>query len=237
MAYRDRYNLEPLHIRAYLRSGVMADRWLPLDGILLYQAYRRQAGVQTTTIPGDSNTETALPPPIVPLGIIHPGWDNWYYQCSWAQWSHNVEGRDYWNKRFDSQFADLVDFGGKRGNIIIGSGQYKAYHMPIFYRAALWVEWYCVGDKAEIEQLLSTVTHLGKKSSQGFGRVIRWSIEKWAEDNSVLKDGQLIRGIPKEDVWELIKNTGNPIDFKIGNYGIRPSYWKSSNQKELAMPI
>ena len=76
----------------------------------------------------------------------------------------------------------LVDFQGKRGKVIIEQGRYKAYHMPVFYRVAEQVEWYCVGDKARIEALLSTVTHIGKKRAQGWGRVIRWEVEPWPKD-------------------------------------------------------
>ena len=227
MAYRDRYNLEPLHIRANLRTPVVADRWLPLDGVLLYQAHRDKLGPQIVTVPGDYTCQGVS---TLPLEIEHPGRRNWYYRCSWAEWSHDIEGQDYWNKRFDSKFADLVDFGKRRGKVSIRQGRYKAYHMPVFYRAALWVEWFCVGDRAAIEHLLSTVTHLGKKSSQGWGRVSSWEIESWLADWSVWRDGQLMRGIPTEDV------AGVERPFNIKYYGIRPSYWKDGNQKMLAMP-
>lgn len=228
MAYRDRYNLEPLRVRAWLRCGVVSDRHLPLDGILLYQAHRDQMGPQDATIPGDysGNMQIAT----LPLGITHPGRRHWYYQASWAQWSHEVEGQDHWNKRFDSGFADLVDFGSKRGKVIIEQGQYKAYHMPVFYRVSLWVEWYCVGDKAEIEHLLSTVTHIGKKPAQGWGRVVRWEIESISDDWHLWRNGRLMRGVPAEDVARMDQ------PFNIGVYGIRPSYWKQSNQMALVMP-
>jgi len=228
MAYRDKYDMEPLHVRAYLRTPVIADRWLPLDGALLYQAHRDLLGPQTVTIPGEYTTVNGVS--TLPLVIEHPGRRNWYYRCSWARWSHDVEGSDHWNKRFDSQFAHLVDFENRRGKVIIEQGQYKAYHMPVFYRAALWVEWWCVGDKAKIKYLLSTVTHLGKKSVQGWGRVIRWEIEPCADDWSVWRDGQLMRGVPTEDVCDL------HIPFNLAHYGIRPSYWKQSNQMPLAVP-
>jgi len=227
MAYRDRYKLEPLHVRAYLRTAMIADRWLPLDGILLYQAHRDKLGPQVVTIPGEYSCNGVS---TLPLGIVHPGRRNWYYQCSWAQWSHDVEGKDHWNKRFDVQFAHLVDFQDRRGKVIIEQGRYKAYHMPVFYRAALWVEWYCVGDKAEIEYLLSTVTNLGKKAVQGWGRVSRWQIETWPDDWSVWRGGELMRGVPFEDTREA----GRPFDMT--HYGIRPSYWKHDNQTMLAMP-
>jgi CRISPR type IV-associated protein Csf3 len=228
MAYRDRYNLEPLRVRAWLRCGVVSDKFLPLDGPLLYQSHRYDAGGgPDVTIPGDYTTNSIS---TLPFGITHPGRKDWYYQCSWAQWSHEIEGQDHWNKRFDTAFADLVNFGSKRGKLIIEQGQYKAYHMPVFYRVAQWVEWYCLGDKAEIELFLSTLTHIGKKCVQGWGRVFRWEVEPVADDWHLWRDGQLMRGVPAEDV------AGVDRPFNIGVYGIRPSYWKQSNQMALVMP-
>ena len=102
--------------------------------------------------------------------------------------------------------------------------------MPVFYRAALWAEWYCVGDKAEIEHLLSTVTHIGKKGAQGWGRVIRWEIRPMSDDMSVVRDSQLMRGVPIDDAQVL------GVEFERAHYGIRPSYWKAGNQMWLAVP-
>ena len=227
MAYRDKYQLESLRIRAHLRTPVIADEQMPLDGILLYQAHRDLGGPQVATIPGDYSCRGVS---TLPLDIVYPGRRNWYYRCSWASWSHDVEGRDYWNKRFDTSYASLVDFGNRRGKVIIEQGKYKAYHMPVFYRAALWVEWYAIGDKAEIEHLLSTVTHIGKKAAQGWGRVTRWDIEPLTEDWSVVRDGRLMRGVPIDDAQAL------GVEYDRAHYGIRPSYWKADNQMWLAVP-
>lgn len=225
MAYRDRYQLSPLCIRAYLRSPVCSDRFLPLDGILLYQAHREQDGPQDYTLAGAYTGQSIS---TLPLGIIRPGRKDWFYQCSWAQWpEHTVEGIDHWNKRFDAGFADLVDFDGKRGKVIIEQGRYKAYHSTLFYRSALWVEWYCVGDKQAIEPLLSIVTHLGKKAAQGWGRVSRWEIAPVADDYSVWYGDALMRGIPPQDAGPT---------HPTGVYGIRPSYWNRANQMLLALP-
>lgn len=226
MAYRDKFDMEPLRIRAHLRTGIIGDRHLPLDGVILYQAHRYQAGnIPPMTIPGDYSTQGIS---TLPLAIEHPGRRQWYYLCSWAQWSHDIEARDYWNKRFDASLAYLVDLG-RRSKISQSSGQYKQYHMPIFYRPALWVEWYCVGDKAQIECLLCTLTHLGKKRSQGWGRVRRWEIESCSKDWSVWKEEKLMRGVPEGDVDDV-------SNYEIQTYGIRPSYWKSNNQMPLVMP-
>lgn len=227
-------SFEPLRVRAYLRAGILSDKWLPLDGILFYQAVRDDLGPQAVTIPGGTllaqEKGNAMRGGRLPFAYVHS--KEWYYRCSWAQWSHDVEGRDYWNKRFDQAFTHLVDFRGRRGKVIIEQSTYKAYHMPIFYRSALWVEWYCVGNKERIEYLLYTVTHLGKKSSQGWGRVVSWEVKAWKNDWSIWRDGELMRGIPPEH----LPKDGYPIDLHFANYGVRPSYWDKRNQITLAMP-
>ncbi len=233
MAYRDRYTLIPLRITAYLRTPVVSDRWLPLDGILLYQAHRDLFGAQDATIPGEYIRKGVQ---TLPLGIKHPGRRIWYYQCSWAQWPEIVaKGQDHWNKRFDAGLADLINLGKKR-KIVIESGKYRAYHYPIFYRSALWIRWYAVGDLEEIKRLLSTVTHIGKKGVQGWGRVRRWEIRKQEDDWSVWRDGKLMRGIPIEAYMKERTGQEIPPDLTIANYGIRPSYWKRSNQRQVVMP-
>ena len=217
--------MDCLRVTATLRSGIVCDRWLPLDGVLLYQACRDKLGAQVVTVSG-----SIAPPDVeIPLQVIHSGEQHWYYACSWAQpqpwWI--AEGQDHWNKRFDSALADLVDFGKRRGKVIIEQGQYKAYHMPVFYYVADVIEWFCVGDRSRIEELISTVTHLGKKSSQGWGRVSKWTVEDWPDDWSVRRDGKLTRGVPAGDV-------NGPVNFV--QYGLRPSYYRKENQMLVVMP-
>jgi len=225
MAWRESF--EPLRVMAHLRTGVISDRWLPLDAILLYQISRQQFGPQAATLPGGEQESRGI---TMPLLIVHPGEPHWYYACSWAQpqpwWV--AEAKDYWNKRLDSQFAYLLTRDCKK--VTIRKGRYKAYHMPVFYYAALRVEWYCVGDRAGIERLLSTVTHIGKKRSQGWGRVMQWEVEPVSENWSVWRDGYLMRGIPAQDVADTRQS------FRIMLYGVRPSYYRRHNQMPLAMP-
>lgn len=221
---------EALRVRACLRSGVISDRWLPLDGLLFYQAVRRDLGPQELTLPGASMLQQPKGAETInrlPLKYVHA--KDWYYHCSWARWSHTEEGQDHWNKRFDVGFADLVDFRGRRGRVTIEKNEYKAYHMPLWYNAALWVEWYCVGDRRDIEELLSTVTHIGKKTSQGWGRVSRWEIEPIEDDWSIWQGDKLMRGIPRYH-WPKERPANTSL------YGIRPSYWDRRNQVELVMP-
>jgi hypothetical protein len=210
---------EPLHIRAWLRGGVIADDHLPLDGILMYQVCRDRFEPQILTAPGDALTISEA----LPLARGGAG-EYWYWRCSWAQWpDHTREALDSWNKRLDSAMLDLAGFAGK---VEIGKGRYKSYHQSVVYRSALWIDWYALGDAKRIWELLNTVTHVGKKSAQGWGRVTRWEIEYAAEDYSVWRAGQLMRGVPP------VEAPGWPI----GQYGIRPPYWYRLNQMLLAVP-
>lgn len=129
-----------------------------------------------------------------------------------------TDGSDYWNKKFDSRYIEYLEWTGK---LVINSGKFRAYHMPVFYRHSLKLTWYALGDKIGIEKLLPFVTHIGKKFSQGWGRVLSWQCDNMDEDWSEEKNGQAMRSIPSE----------NGI-----LYGIRPSYWLRENQVECRLP-
>jgi len=223
-------NFEPLQITAILRTAVICDQWLPLDGILLSQKTRDDFGFREMSTSGVSNIAQpkgeAMKGGKLPIKTVHG--KEWYYRCSWAVWGPHIDGRDYWNKRYDNGLSDFVTFGG-RGTVNNFAGQFKAYHQPVFYRSALWVRWYCVGDSAELIRLLSTCTNIGKKPAQGWGRVMRWEVESIGDDWSIWMDGKLMRGIPAFE---------KPADY-VGNlalYGIRPSYWDKRNQITVILP-
>lgn len=228
MSFRDFFHFEPLRITAHFQTNPVCDRWLPIDGVLLSQANRQALGPELAAIPGKVSVQGAS---TLPLEIVHPGRKLWYYACSWAQpqpwWAEEDMG--YWNKRFDVEYDGLIDFGKRRGKIQIGEGKNKAYHMPMFKRVARQVEWYCIGDKERIVELLSTCTALGKKRAYGEGAVARWEVESISEDWSVMREGRLVRGIPEDDARAL------GVQFERVHYGIRPSYWNKANQMWLAV--
>jgi CRISPR type IV-associated protein Csf3 len=210
----------PLHITAYLQTPVVSDASLPLDGILHYLVHRDAYGHQDATLPGAA---TDVKHVNAPLLIKRRGQPTWYYAASWAQWSGSVAlGTDHWTKRFDAKHSDMVNFSGKRGKVIVEQGAYKAYHMPVFVRHAVQVSWYAVGNGAEIRRLLRYATHIGKKTAQGYGAVLRWEVEPWHEDWSERSpQGRLMRPIPA---------ASGPL------VGYRPSYWLPKNQAPCMVP-
>lgn len=209
---------EPLKITARPRVGIECDAFLPIDAILHYAAMRRRYGPQMLTTPGRAPDVAAVE---LPLDRRGEG-DGWYYAASFAVWGPHADYESFWVKQFDRKPSDLIDFDGRRGNVIIEKGRYKSYHMPTFLRHALWVSWYVVGDRAEIASLLAPMTHVGKKTAQGNGRLNGWAVEPWPEDWSESgPDGRLMRAVP------------DPAGVL---YGVRPSYWLAENQMPCRLP-
>lgn len=214
---------EPLRITARLQTGVVSDVHLPIDAVLYYQHIRERYGEQAVSVSGRSMIPDDVGGYPMPLQKLNRDCDAWYYAASFAQWpEHTIFGTEHWSKRFRSNLSELVEFGNKKASVNTARGAYKGYRMPVFYFHALYVQWFVVGDKERIERLLKFCTNLGKKSSQGFGAVLKWTIEKSEGDYSVYgPDGELMRAIPSDR--GLL-------------YGIRPSYWNPKHQFNCLLP-
>lgn len=212
-----------LRIRAYLQTGVISDAYLPLDGILYYHLTRELMGVKDLSKPGESNVREGANITL-PIKKGGPKGDAWFYHCSFAQWPANtVEDETFYVKRFDLNHSDMIDIS-KKSKVQTSRGQYKAYHLNVFYRHALYVEWYAVGWKDQIEKLLQFCTNIGKKTTQGWGAVLRWEVIEWPEDWSVRGPGnRLMRNVPMRGERGLL-------------YGIRPSYWNERHIFTCKMP-
>ena len=214
-------DFKQLRIRAYLQTGVISDQFLPLDGILYYHLTRNIMGEQVISKPGESNVREGanITLPILKAG---PKNDAWFYHVSFAQWPQNtVEDKTFYVKRFDLQHSSLLSRKVKR--VDTTRGAYKAYHVDVYYRHALYVEWYCIGIKEELELLLRFCTHLGKKTAQGWGSVLSWEVIEWPEDWAIRgPGGKLMRAVPVLGEGFL--------------YGVRPSYWNSRHIFPCKMP-
>ena len=211
-----------LRIRAYPRSGIISDQYLPLDGILYYHLVRKKYGERFISKSGESNIRegSGLYLPFKLAGCRDDG--TWFYNCSFAQWSHDViEDNTFKVKQID--FVRYQNYLIKDKKIEIAKGKYKPYHIKIYYRHASFIEWYCVGNPYDIASLLRFCTHIGKNSGDGWGEVQRWEIVDWPEDWSIRGPGnKLMRAVPNRKSNFL--------------YGLRPSYWNSRHIFPCKMP-
>ncbi|HHV61133.1 MAG TPA: hypothetical protein GXX51_00605 [Firmicutes bacterium] len=208
--------MKPLKITAYMQTGKIAttDLYLPLDSILAEAWMRkyhpeRMAGSQSSIKPEDFII------PELPLERRGEG-DDWYWACSFACGEPRQEEIVHWHKRFDQALGEqYVDFEGRRGKVDTHSGAYKGYRMPLVTYLISKLEWYAMGDADGVGELLRDVTHIGKKRSQGYGRVARWDVEDYPEDLSHL------RALPDPDGGEM---------------GIRPPYWLAWQWRRARIP-
>jgi CRISPR type IV-associated protein Csf3 len=206
--------LENLKVIAKLLTGQVAtyDGHLPLDGILA-MAWMRKHHPELVGQPIDFNNMIDAELPLEKRGEG----DNWYWACSFACFTPLKETKRYWHKRFDEQYAEkYIDFGKKRGTVNTKSGEYKAYRIPLNIILIPEITWYAVGDKEEVQELLTEITHIGKKSAQGLGAVREWTV------NSIDEDLSWLRPMPDE----------NGDDF----IAIRPPYWYFENYRRVAWP-
>src|SRR5690606_12475999 len=128
----------------------------------------------------------------------------------------------FYVKKIDIKYAGLID--RKHKKIETARGRYKPYHLNVYYRHSLYVDWFCVGNKEDIERLLRFCTHLGKKTAQGWGSVLRWEVIEWPEDWSIRgQNGKLMRSVPVLGDGFL--------------YGVRPSYWNERHIFPCKMPM
>ena len=132
-----------------------------------------------------------------------------------------TDGKEFvtaYSKRWNGFRDEAVKYKGK--------GKHKAYRNPLVYHTILEVVFYANGDKAEIERLLSNnIAYLGKKSSQGYGKVKEWIIEEIDSDKSIFNDGKLMRFVGVEEYI----NSGYPINdslFTVETATIPPAYRK-----------
>lgn len=217
-------NFKNLQITAYMQSNIVCDDFLPFDGILYYFACQQKYGFQEYTLPG-INPKIDV---ILPLKRVNNK-NEWFYSASWAyplQAWFLSESVCNWTKSFDLNYSDLTKFKNK-AKVENKKGKYKSYNMPVFYKVTDKIIWYVVGDKEEIASILQFAQSIGKKTSQGWGRVKKWAVEEIKEDWSIRKDGKLTRGVPVS----YDKNTPG----QIINYGFRPSYWQKENQGAIVV--
>ena len=83
-----------------------------------------------------------------------------------------LAAKEYWHKRYPTHRAEF----GQKLNAVTTAGRWKEYRTPVATQHVSSLHAMCIGNREEIERLLSVVTHIGKKGSMGYGRVARWSV-------------------------------------------------------------
>lgn len=218
----------PLKITAHLLDGRFssADGILMFDSILYHAWFLKHA---PHVLEGVYKPEQIG---YVGLPLVHLEDNRW--AASKAVYQEIDKIVEHYNKRPDFFAGDKLDYLDMDKGIISDSvGLYRAYRNPQLIRTVKdgILTFYAVGKKDKIEELLSLMIGVGKKTAMGFGIVDRWDVEEIEEDYTTEH--------PKYGLMRPIEveKADKTYDYPIMDYAIRPPYWKTINQRLCYVPV
>jgi hypothetical protein len=192
--------MKPLQITARLSNGfAVSDNFSPaIEGLIEYKLREKLGLLHPNPIKLSD---------IVPIELPLQKHFDGYYHASSPHYIYNCESQVNFRKRWDQQDKHL-NWGKKKAKFDSAAGQFKSYDLPIFLRNTNQIDWFVVGKQTDIADLLTSVTHIGKKRSQGYGLILGWTVQEIAHDWSIYgAKGQLTRPIPCLEKKQLPENT------------------------------
>lgn len=120
-----------------------------------------------------------------------------------------IETIRFWRKKFNTDRVDMVD---KTVNTRVGAT--REYNVPMPLLLAHRVHAWALGDRKRVAQALrKNIRYLGKKRSQGIGKVtdilVEWTDDKWFLE----KEGAAMRWLPMDGAARKVRT--------------RPPYWNN----------
>lgn len=197
----------PLVVTAELSEPVLYyGDGMHLDGLLAYSAFRvyaRHNGLDGIphitdqwvvdfdlplcrwTTPAPDGTDPRL---LTPDGLI------WGWCASAVQIPEDAPRRSVALRKMPAtdEMARYTD----SPSISLGAGALKAADLVFPAVMTRTLTWYAAGHKNRVRRLLKHISHVGKKTAHGYGRVQRWSVRKADEDWSICRGDTLTRRMP-----------------------------------------
>lgn len=211
--------MQNLVVRAFMASPTVFIDGIHLDAILLYEYCRKNdPDFYTRNINAGDDFKY---PDNFPVKVINFD-GTWFYACSDAVYRIDKTVRTFWNRRTDDK--RLENYFNTKKKLRTSAGVTKNYRIPMNTNLVKEFIWYCVGDKEQIQNLLSKVYYLGKKHSQGKGQVAKWEVEEIDKDYSIFIDDVLIKTVP----IDYLQTKGIEPDLQttvIKQIPFKPPYW------------
>lgn len=199
---------------------ILPDGYLHLDALLAWAACQRD-GIPPALTPDDI---VPIEIPIERAGPIH--------MASASVMDVEARATIHLVRRFPTQEAARMS---TMTRVNLAAGAQKNYRIPIeaVYPRGGLVEFFAVGERVEVAELLALVTHLGKKRSVGHGRILGgWKVEEcdtWSGFPVLGRDGSAIRHLPIG--WPGL----GAHHRRIGRLSY--PYWSFADEQEIAAPL
>jgi len=142
--------------------------------------------------------------------------------------------KEHFAKRIGVENAPLLR-ENERKVVSVGNLWTKSYRLPLEVRPVSRIAWFVSSDDLDhVGDILNGIHSIGKKRSQGFGRIAQWVIEETEHDWSWFADtphGKLLmRVLP----W--CESLRQCIGWKRAFAGWAPPYWHPERYIEVATP-
>jgi len=168
---------DALRLMAHLATGFAGDA-PHLDSLLVYVASRlggkhTEPGYKVDRrYPCPDTSKIAIPLTRRFIGGFHVA------MCSSPILGEVTDDRhEYIAKRLGVEHSGLLATDEQR-MVATTNGWTKSYRLPLRTRSVKRVAWLCVGNRREILKSLRYVPAIGKKISNGFGRIVNWECEQ-----------------------------------------------------------
>jgi len=204
----------PLHVVACVPGAVS----MPVHGLALDALLMAAVAVRDGLPPAEIEQHMIAIPVAQERGI---------YLATTAQYEWEERDRRWINRRFPVAEAQTMA-EPKFRRIQLSAGPTKSYRLPleVGYLRDGCMDWWCLGEKRGVHELLSIITHLGKKRAVGNGEVREWSVEDcepWP-GFPVVRDGRPLRPLPLN--WPGIEDADREMRV------LTPPYWQRWREEE-----
>lgn len=171
----------------------------------------------------------------IPIPILRRTLGSWSVaRCSGPIYLGAFDRHEHYGKKLAVEEALLLAAGERK--VVNTTGAYlKSYRLPLRVRNVARVVWFAEGDRYETLKVLRRVGAIGKKVSQGYGRVASWEAGRVGHD-AVWWAGSaagpvLMRPLPV-GAWL----PGGLIGCRPDYGACAPPYWHPDRYGEIVTP-
>lgn len=224
--------MDNLIVTAVLLSPIAVnDDWTPhLDAVLEWLILDRHGKAIAAPTPEQIAATRPLVDQEMPLAKGElAGYPYWKVSC--PRYRYHSEYQERYRKRWSPGIdSPPPRWGKRRANINTSAGAEKNYDLPLRVRTVDSIQWFCVGDRAPLVELLQSCKGLGKKRAQGFGQVQQWIVDTTDSDQHLYLGSQVQRFIPVA----ALKDKAS--DYTVAAARLMPPYWLSLERVPCACP-
>lgn len=213
---------EPLLVEAIVPGRIE----LPMKELALDSLLARQVAVLFGAPPPSSAADCC--PIEIPVQRSKCGR---FHLCSFA--APRLQHHEKIHRHRQAPVESYQWLSADRSAVNMGLGVDKSYRMPgtVSHVNGERLAWYCIGARRPIAQLCAMVHYLGKRTSNGHGKVDGWSVSTvtpWDEGFPVVRDGKPTRPLPPEHPGLI----GAKLRYRTLSY----PYWDQSSEELCAVP-